>query len=59
MGDGARQRNAHTSFEEADAELASQWAKRRGDSSLDWPDARQAARDAWNRADETAYALNR
>ena len=36
-----------------DSELGSQWNSTRGNSSLEWNDARQATRDAWDRADRT------
>jgi uncharacterized protein (TIGR02284 family) len=50
---GRAQRGAD--FELVEPELASEWSTRRGASSLDWPDARPAARAAWERADETYY----
>lgn len=34
-------------------ELGSQWSSYRGDSSLEWNEARHATRDAWDRADRT------
>ena len=36
-------------FEAAEPELAAQWEARRGASTLDWPQARPAARESWNR----------
>jgi hypothetical protein len=39
-------------FDEVDADLERGWVERRGDSRLDWPSARHAARDAWNRVSD-------
>ncbi|MET4727111.1 hypothetical protein ABIE09_000905 [Lysobacter enzymogenes] len=36
-----------------DAELEREWAKARGDSRLEWSDARAAVQDSWGRADRT------
>lgn len=44
------------SFEEAEMRLADQWDTYRGRSTLDWPQARQASRAAWNRAHEQVSA---
>ena len=45
---------AGQSFDQADPELAGQWDQRRGQSRLEWENARHAARDAWNRVEERA-----
>ena len=37
------------SFDELDADLAREWDQRRGDSTQTWREARDAARDAWDR----------
>jgi uncharacterized protein (TIGR02284 family) len=42
-------------FDAVEPALAAEWSSRRGDSSLDWPQARPATRAAWDRADETYY----
>lgn len=44
------------SFEEAEMRLADRWDTYRGRSTLDWPQARQASRAAWNRAHEQVSA---
>lgn len=45
-------------WEECEAELEKEWPSRRGTSTLEWAQAREAARDSWERADRTfnAYA---
>ena len=46
------------SFEAAEADMAGNWQRVRGTSSLDWDRARHASRDAWNRlADSGERAL--
>lgn len=42
-------RNPDRSFEEVEPELQKNWGSNRGQSSLDWNNARPAARDAWER----------
>jgi hypothetical protein len=37
-------------FEEAEADMSREWTGRSGTSTLHWDGAREAARDAWNRA---------
>jgi hypothetical protein len=37
------------SFDKVDDQLAREWERRRGESPLDWQEARDAARDAWDR----------
>jgi uncharacterized protein (TIGR02284 family) len=44
------------SFEEAEMRLADRWDTYRGRSSLDWSQARQASRAAWNRAHDQVSA---
>jgi hypothetical protein len=39
----------YRSFDEADAALARDWERGRGESDWDWTRARSAARDAWDR----------
>jgi hypothetical protein len=41
------------SFDELDDRLAREWDQRRGPSLQTWREARDAARDAWNRVSET------
>jgi hypothetical protein len=43
---------AERSFDEIDENLAREWDQRRGDSVQTWREARDAARDAWNRVSE-------
>jgi hypothetical protein len=38
-------------FDDVETDLARDWETRRGDSRLDWDDARDAARDAWHRVE--------
>jgi len=50
--------DAHTrypgrSFDEAEAELGSEWHRFQGTSSLTWDQAKLAARDAWQRVKDT------
>jgi len=39
-------------WEEVEPELRSGWGGARGDSSLEWDDARDASRDAWDRLND-------
>jgi hypothetical protein len=39
------------SFDEVEPDLERGWTEQRGDSTLNWPQIREATRDAWNRAD--------
>lgn len=48
--------NPDRRFEDVENELASEWATSRGKSTLDWNDARPAARDAWERLREPGQA---
>lgn len=41
-------------FDTYDSQLASDWESRRGRSRLQWPEARDASRAAWDRADRDA-----
>lgn len=43
------------SFDMLEPTLADEWATRRGNSTLDWPQARHASRAAWVRADRTYF----
>ena len=43
------------SFDTIEPSLADEWATRRGNSTLDWPQARHASRAAWDRADRTYF----
>jgi len=43
------------SFDTLEPTLADEWATRRGNSTLDWPQARHASRAAWDRADRTYF----
>jgi hypothetical protein len=40
------------SFDEIDNKLSREWDERRGDSLQTWREAREAARDAWNRVSQ-------
>ena len=48
----ARTRWADRQFDEVELELGREWHEVRGDSRLDWDDAKVAARDAWDRITE-------
>lgn len=41
--------NAGRDFDTIESELGKRWPQHRGNSSLEWADARHAARDAWRR----------
>lgn len=43
-------RHPGRSFDDAEPELSRQWSARSGTSTLRWDNAREAARDGWNRA---------
>ncbi|HEY0334919.1 MAG TPA: hypothetical protein VGC74_14615 [Stenotrophomonas sp.] len=49
----AREAEPGRSWEEAETRLAQAWPTERGPSRLEWEDAQPAARDAWERADQT------
>jgi hypothetical protein len=38
-------------FDEVEPELETRWSSSRGNSRLEWDDAREAARDAWHRVE--------
>lgn len=40
-------------FDEVEPELERQWRSARGDSSLEWSDARHAVRDSWQHIERT------
>lgn len=48
-----------TAFDELEPGLGADWTNRRGTSTLDWPQARDATRAAWHRADRTYFADDR
>ena len=50
--------NAHTqyagkSFDEIEPHLSRDWSTNRGKSNLDWANAKEASRDAWNRVSDS------
>ena len=45
----SREKHSDKNFDEVEHELGAGWAMRQGASDLDWPDARPAVRDAWDR----------
>ncbi|TMA28631.1 MAG: hypothetical protein E6J78_05815 [Deltaproteobacteria bacterium] len=45
----ARMMHGDRRWEEIEAQLGAGWAQSRGESKLDWSDARHAAKDAWER----------
>ncbi|MDQ3289332.1 MAG: glycine zipper family protein [Pseudomonadota bacterium] len=49
----AREQMGTRTFDEAENELRDGWEQSRGESRLDWDEARPAIRDAFNRADRT------
>ncbi|SEL58048.1 hypothetical protein SAMN05428989_1977 [Pseudoxanthomonas sp. GM95] len=49
----ARELEPGRRWEEREAELEKQWPAQRGTSTLEWDQAREAARDSWYRADRT------
>lgn len=53
LGLQAREQYPTRSWEENEPELSRDWGTRRGESRLEWEDARLAARDSWQRADAT------
>lgn len=54
LGAEARARHPGRDFDDVEAEMACDWAARRGVSTLHWDRARHAARDAWYRIDPAA-----
>lgn len=52
FGAGAFDRYRSRGFDEAETDLSVEWDAHRGTSSLDWPRARDASRDAWDRLNE-------
>ena len=48
-GETARQRHGHRDFDSVAPELEQEWRAVRGNSLLEWEDARPAAHDAWTR----------
>jgi hypothetical protein len=53
---GVRRYDATRSFEDVEPDLAGDWDSVRGNSDLEWNDARPAARDAWERVGTRATA---
>ena len=49
FGVDARTQYPGRDFDDVESQMSSDWATRRGTSSLSWERARHAARDAWNR----------
>ena len=49
LGVDAVSRYPGRSFDEVEPEMSQQWARSAGTSTLRWDNARNAARDAWNR----------
>lgn len=45
-------------WEEREAALEQDWPNKRGSSTLEWAQAREAARDSWDRADRTFNAYS-
>lgn len=41
------------SFDDVESDLSRDWGSTRGNSTLDWSGAKEASRDAWNRASDT------
>ena len=52
MGWESRERFNGRKFDEVEPDLQKNWASTRGNSRLEWNDAREAARDAWHRVEE-------
>ena len=52
MGWESRQKYSGRKFDEVESDLQKNWQASRGDSRLEWTDAREAARDAWHRVEE-------
>ncbi|RCW69185.1 hypothetical protein [Pseudorhodoferax soli] len=53
-GESAYGRHGGRAFDEVDEELARDWNKARGRSTLDWESARHASRDAWQRLSDAS-----
>jgi len=51
-GVDAFRQNPNRGFDEVEPDLARNWNKARGKSSLDWDDAKSATRDAWDRVSD-------
>lgn len=50
--------NRTDEFDAAEPALEKEWATYRGDSALEWPQARHATRAAWERADTTYFSAS-
>ena len=53
LGSSARHSHPEGRFEDMESELAGEWERTRGQSSLGWDNARLATRDAWDRLANT------
>ncbi|WP_420008521.1 hypothetical protein [Xanthomonas sacchari] len=53
LGLQAREQYPSRTWDEHERELSHDWGTRRGDSRLEWDEAKLAARDSWERADAT------
>jgi hypothetical protein len=51
LGWEGRWRHLGETFEDVEPEMAREWEKVRGNSTLKWDEAKQACRDAWDRVD--------
>lgn len=45
--------DSNAKFEEVESELEQSWQQSKGDSRLEWSEARHAVSDAWHRASQT------
>lgn len=52
MGWESRQKYSDRKFDDVESDLQRDWQSSRGNSRLEWNDAREAARDAWHRVEE-------
>ena len=51
----ARAHLRNQKWDEVERDLDAGWMMRRGDSTLEWNEAKPAARDAWDRLDDTDF----
>ncbi len=58
-GSNARSRYPDGHFDEVEGSLGSNWGERRGNSRLEWDEAKLAARDAWDRFDDPSRSPSR
>lgn len=52
----SRGRYSGKKFDDVETDLSRDWDRSRGKSSLQWNDAKRAARDAWDRVDSGKYS---